>query len=202
VSIDPLEIISRLTFKKATAPEQVQARILFNQVYSRDVNYVPSDEFDEDATYLIALNPADELIASLRFLGPEFRPFEIERFYNLSESLSSDRTAGLVGRLSVRHDHRGVPDSILVHFGLLKLAVEYANQIRVTDLFLYTLPHLLNFYRSVFFRPVGCSFEYPPLAARMHIMRLDLAELERRCRQSGSVRAQLMLTKNLSNFIL
>lgn len=202
MTTDSLAFIRRLTFKRANALEQTQARELFRQVYSKDVHYVPSDVFDKSAAYLVALTADGDMIASLRFLGPEFRPFEIEHFCDFSQILSPHRTPALVGRLSVGHGYRKVPESILVHFGLLKLAVDYARKSGVTDLFLYTLPHLVNFYRSVFFRPVGNSFEYPALSATMHIMRLDLGDLDRRCQQSGSPRARLMLLKDPSNFLI
>jgi hypothetical protein len=199
---DSLELLRRLTFKRAIAGERVAALNLFREVYARDVNYVPSDAFDEIAVYLIASNENGQTIASLRFLGPEFRPFEIEEFCDFSEFLPADRIPALVGRLSVRRDYRKVPGSIVLHLGLLKLAIEYASRYGITDLFLYTLPHMMNFYRSVLFRPIGCSFEYPALSAKMHVMRLELRDLRRRCEQSGSRLEQLLLMKDLSNFIL
>lgn len=199
--VDILSLIEQFTFKRATPAEAQLAIDLFKEVYLLDNNDVPTDELDEYAAYLIALSAPDRVAGCLRFVGPAGRPFGVEKFCDFSTILSPGRVPALLGRLSVRHEYRTSTTSILVQFGLFKLAIDYAKQNGITDLFLYTLPHLLNFYRSVFFHPTGHTFYYEPHQKRMQVMRLDLAELEAKL-QSGSPRARLIMQKTAGNFLI
>jgi predicted GNAT family N-acyltransferase len=202
VSIDTLALFQSLIFKRARGDWELAARDLFRQVYSDDIKYVPADAFDDKAAYLIALTRDDELVASLRFLGPELRPFEIEDHCDLSKILGPNRVPALIGRLAVKREHRKVPGSIVIHFGLLKLAIAYGARFGVTDLFLYTLSHLVRFYEAAFFNTVGVTFTYEALRETMHIMRLDIKELERPCTKVNSRRARLILMSDTANVVV
>lgn len=199
--VDIVSVIEQFRFKQATPEETQRAIGLFKEVYLVDNHEIPTDNLDAYAAYLIALSPTDSVAACLRIVGPTGRPFEVEKVCDFSTTLSPGRIPALVGRLSVRHEYRSSTLSILVQFGLFKLAIDYARHHGITDLILYTLPHLLNFYRSVFFRPTGHTFYYKPHRTWMHVMRLDLVELEAKL-QAGSPRARLLMRKTTRNFLI
>lgn len=194
------ELLSTFTFKEATQDERAQAIALFREVYSRDIGHVPEDAFDPVAHHLIAKTPAGEVVASFRLLGPNQRPFDIERFCDLSPHLSPEAVPALLGRLSVRHDMRSIHQAVVIQLGMLKLAILFAKNHAITDLFLYAMPHLITFYRGAFFKPLDCTFLYAPLSTSMRIMQLDLRDLERRQLESNSKRLYFLLRAEPSNF--
>lgn len=194
------DLLSTFTFKEATHHERTEAIALFRQVYRRDIGHVPEDAFDPVAHHLIAKTAADEVVASFRLLGPQQRPFDIERFCDLSPHLSPEATPALLGRLSVRHDMRSMHHAVVLQLGMLKLAILFAQTRAISDLFLYAMPHLITFYRGAFFRPLDCNFFYAPLYTSMRIMQLDLRDLERRQLESKSPRLYFLLHAQPSNF--
>ena len=173
----PLAFVQAFTFKVATACERDQAQSLFESVYQQDVGYVPRDELDPVAHYLIAQSNDHRVVGTFRLLGPKHRPFDIERYIDLSKHLPVGAAPALTGRLSICSDQRRVPHTLAIQIGLLRLACEFAKKNDITHLLLYTLSHLSTFYRKASFESTGVSFTFEPLKRRMHIMKLDLSKL-------------------------
>ncbi|MDX2168785.1 MAG: hypothetical protein SF182_17060 [Deltaproteobacteria bacterium] len=188
--ISTRDLLKEFSFKVAVGPDIGPAVNLFRQVYEADVGFVPSDGMDDSATYLIAKCTDGDVAATLRFLGPEHRPFVFEK--SCEVALPDGSRPALLSRFSVSPLFRAAPRSIALHFGMLKLAVEFALPLGVTDLLQYTQPHLINFYRAAFFEATGVTFELPPLQSKMHVLRLNLRTLDERCRASNSRGAEFL----------
>ena len=177
-------LLDGFTFTVAEVEERDAVLDLRRRVYTEDWSYVPKDDLDLRAYHLIARDSADEIVAALRMVGPEQRPFDIEQFAAISDFLPEERVPAEVGRLCVRRDHRRVSRGSFLQMGMLKLSYAFARSRGITDLVMYTFPHLLPFYRAAFFERPGLTFEHPGYGRQMHIMRLDLVSLE--CRLSES----------------
>jgi predicted GNAT family N-acyltransferase len=185
-----------LTFKLADPVERAQAFDLQREVYGGDVGHVPHDEYDQRADYLIAHDVNGEVVAAFRVVGPEQRPFDLEKFVDLSAVIAQDRSVALVGRLCIRHSHRDVSRKAFLPAGIMKLAFTFARKRGITDFVMYTFPHLVNFYRSAFFRTLNLTFEHPGYRCTMHVMHLDLIDLEQRLSQSREPIARLLFGPN------
>ena len=181
-----------LTFKVADPIERAQAFELQREVYGGDVGHVPHDDFDERAHYLIAHDRKPEVVAAFRVVGPDQRPFDLERFVDLSPLIASDRSVALVGRLCIHRSHRDVKRKAILPVAMMKLAFAFAQKQGFTDLVMYTFPHLLNFYRRAFFRAVDLTFEHPGYRCRMYVMHLDMIDLEMRLSQSSEPMARFL----------
>lgn len=181
-----------LTFKVANPLERSWALQLEREVYEGDVGHAPHDKHDDRADYLIAHDANGKIIASFRVVGPEQRPFDLETFVNLSPLIASDRSVALVGRLCIRHSHRDVSRRAFLPAGIMKLAFTFARKRSITDFVMYTFPHLLNFYRCAFFHTLNLTFEHPGYRRTMHVMHLDLIDLEQRLSQSREPMARLL----------
>lgn len=191
-----------LTFKVADLVERAEALELQREVYGGDVGHVPHDEFDEQGYYLIAHDREREVVAAFRVVGPEQRPFDIERFVDLSPLIAADRSVALVGRLCIRHSHRNVSRKSILPVAMMKLAFVFARKHGFTDFVMYTFPHLLNFYRRAFFRTVDLTFEHPGYRCRMHVMHLDLIDLDTRLSQSREPMARLLCGPDSFNILV
>jgi len=199
VKTRPLE---RLSFKVANSDEREQALALQREVYAGDVGHVPSDAFDESAHYLVAVDSTREVIGMFRMVGPEHRPFDLERFVDLSAHIAPERQVALIGRLCIREDHRDVSRSFNVPIGLFQLALRFSGQHGFTDLIMYTFPHLLNFYRTAYFQCLNLSFAHPGYGCEMHVMRLDLVDVAREYVHSAEPMARLLFGRKLPNVLL
>lgn len=190
-----------LTFKLAEGGELARALDLQRAVYTADLGHVPRDGFDERAYHLIAYEASGRLVAVVRIVGPDQRPFDVERFVNLSDFIPAVRTPALIGRLCIRHDQRGVSKSSFIPLGMLKLACAFARKRGFTDFVMYTYPNLIAFYRGASFRRLGVTFEHPDWGT-VHLMHLDLIDLEARCADSRASMARLLFATDLPNFLV
>ena len=191
-----------LTFKVANPVERSWALKLQREVYEGDVGHVPHDGYDDRAHYLIAQDVDGKVIASFRVVGPEQRPFDLEAFVDLSPLIASDRSVALVGRLCIRHSHRDVSRKAFLPAGIMKLALTFARNRGITDFVMYTFPHLLNFYRCAFFHTLDLTFEHPGYRRTMHVMHLDLIDLEHRLSQSPEPMARLLFGTDSIKLVL
>lgn len=199
---DIARFLGDLTFKKAASEsERERAMALQREVYERDVGHVPNDEYDRAAHYFVVLNSKDDMVATFRIVGPEQRPFDIERIRDLSTIIAADRSPAVIGRLCVRPDYRLVSAKMFLPFGVLKLIHAFATKNGITDLLLYTYPHLRNFYRSAFFREVGGTIDHPDWG-RIHLMHLDLIDLAERYREADQPLARLLFHTELPSIIV
>ncbi len=190
-----------LMFKVAVGEDRLQALELQREVYMKDLGHIPQDEYDAEAHFLTACSEDGAVIGAFRLVGPEQRPFDIERFVSLADLLPPGRTPAVVGRLCVRHDHRQVSRHTFIQIGLLKLAYAFAMKWDITDFLLYTYPRLIAFYRGALFETLAKTFEHPDWGV-VHLMRLDLVGLEARCAQSRGGLARLLFATELPNLVL
>jgi predicted GNAT family N-acyltransferase len=147
------------------------------------------DGLDDRAHHLVAYTSEHAVIAAVRIVGPEQRPFDFERFFDLRPILGPERRPALIGRLVVRRDHRRVRSGHFVLVGLLKLSVHFALKNGITDLMLYTYENLIAFYKSAGFEPLSGTFDHPDWG-EVSLMRLNVTDLARRSRpaEAGIVR--------------
>lgn len=163
-----------LTFEVADSEQQRLALALRSQVYAEDLGRVVNDHLDECSYHLVACAER-EVVAAVRVVGPDQRPFDCETI--LSEkgaALSLGPRPALIGRLCVRRDFRAARKSTALHLGLLRLTIEFGLQQAFSEYLLYTFPGLTRFYQGAFFELTGVDFPHPDWG-RLHVMRLDLS---------------------------
>jgi hypothetical protein len=163
-----------LTFEVANPQQQSLALALRSQVYAEDLGRVVNDHLDQHSYHLVACAERD-VVAAVRVIGPEQRPFDCETI--LSEKgavLSLGPRPALIGRLCVRRDFRAAHRSTALHLGLLRLTVEFGLQQAFSEYLLYTFPGLTRFYQGASFELTGIDFPHPDWG-RLHVMRLDLS---------------------------
>jgi hypothetical protein len=190
-----------LTFKLADATERILAQELQERVYRQDIGHVPRDAFDDAAHFFLVLNEGGEAVAAFRLIGPEQRPFDLDRLMDLNAIVPPGRRPAIVGRLCIRHDFRTVSRTMMLPLGMLKLACLYSTKHDISDLLLYTYPHLLRFYRGAFFRALDLTVEHPDWG-RVHVMHLDLVALAQRYAASDTPLARFLFQRDLPNFLV
>lgn len=190
-----------LTFKVADATERRLALELRRAVYEDEFGHAPDQLLDERAHHLVACSEDGEVVAALRILGPEHRPFDIESCVDLSALLPGPRSLALVGGLCVRHDFRGVSRASFLPMGMFKLAYEFARKNRITDFLTYVYPNLHDFYRGAFFEPLVPTLEHPSWGT-VCLMHLDLESLETRHARSRKAFARVLFSTDLPNLLV
>jgi predicted GNAT family N-acyltransferase len=173
-----MPVPDRINFKVAEGAEVAQALQLRSDLYRQELGHSGIDAYDDCAHQLIACC-GDEIIAALRIVLPDHRPFDIEHVISLSDSLPCGRVPAEISRFCIRRDRRRVQKGFLIHVGMLRLAIAFARSRGVSDFVTLALPHLLNLYRVAFFRPMASSQRHP-IWGPVRPMRLDLLELEAR----------------------
>jgi predicted GNAT family N-acyltransferase len=176
---------------------------LSHLIYKQDLGHVPEDRHDSSCEYLIAENGADEIIATLRFVGPESRPFDFEEYVDLSAWLKPGARAALVGRLAVRPDYRKVRQGQLVQLGIFKLVFALALKRSVSDVLTYTFEDLVRFYENVMFRPIAEPFLHSRAAAKMQVLGLHIDQVVRATQDPRQLRSKSflrLLDSDLPNF--
>lgn len=151
----------------ATARVRREALRLERDVYYEEYGTVPQPE--PGATYFAAINEHDEVVASFRILGPEYRPFDFERIQPDSTRVLP-HNIGIIGRFCVRKDYRFASSSVTIHQGFLRLALDFASENRLSHLVMYTFSPLIGLYRRAQFSEVSSAFYHPGYRQRMTIM--------------------------------
>ncbi len=187
-----------LTFKVADAVERSLALDLRRVVYREEFGHVPIDDLDERAYHLIARSDNGEIIATLRVIGPDQRPFDIERYVDLAAFFPPQRAVALVGGLCIRRDHRNVSRAEFLPMGMFKLAYAFARRHNLTDFLTYVYPNLYQFYRGAFFEPLVSAFRHPTWGT-VCLMHLDLRDLEARHAGSRGPFARFLFGTDLPN---
>ncbi len=185
--------IGDLVFKLADAAEREAALALRKKVYSKQYGHVPIDPCEDRAYHPVVLaGPNRELVGCAAILGPELRPFEIERFIDIDEILGPGRRPGLTGRLCIRPDFRDLQRSVRILSGVMYLT--YAVTIRrgFTDLLIYVPASLISFYEKALFRRLDVTFFHPGPGFEAHLMNLDISGVRQRLADPASFLAKLL----------
>ncbi len=185
-------------FKVATGIERRQAITLRQQIYTEEYGRPPDEELELRAHHLIAYaRETREVIATMRVLGQECRPFEFEHAVDLSKLLPAGRNIAVTGGLGVRRDFRAVSRQNFIALGLFKLALAFARKEHITDYLTYVYPHLSQFYARASFTIIVPEFEHLTWG-KMCLMHLDLIALEREYAESQTPLARLLFTADPS----
>ena len=194
-------LLEGLTFKVANACERGLAFEFRRVVYEEQFGHLPIDDLDELAHHLVATNENGEIIAAVRIVGPDQRPFDLERYVELAQFIPKERIPAMIGRFCIRRDYRGVSKRSFVPMGMFKLSYAFARQQGLTDLLTYAYRNLYHFYRGAFFEPMIRGFDHPTWGT-VTVMRLDLDGLEARYRESKQPFAHFLLRAKLPNILL
>ena len=150
-----MRVFRNLTFKLASGPERTEAIRLRKELYQEELGYHGSDEFDDDAHQLIAVDEDGQIVGAIRILDPLQRPFEIERFVNIESILGDNRTPGQIGGFWIRTADRRVQGGAFLPLGMLKVAFMFARKRGITDFVMRThVGALQRFYERGLFRLV------------------------------------------------
>lgn len=194
-------VFEGLVFTVADAAQRTQVLDLRRTIYTEELGHHGIDEFDDAAYHLIACDTAGTILAALRIVGPEQRPFDLEQFVDLDELLAPDRVPGEISRFCIRRDRRRVRSDFMIQAGMLKLTHAFARKHGLTDFVTLALPHLRNLYRVAFFQPLSPAFEHP-MWGKVYPMHLDLSDLEARHAHSTEPMAQLLFGPDLPNIVV
>jgi len=191
-----------LTFRVADDNQKVRALELRSHIYAEELGDPGLDDSDTLASHLIAVDDgSSEIVAALRLIGPDHRPFDIEQFVDLSKLLAPERRPAEASRFWVHRGHRAVHRRQLVHLGMLKLLYEYAVQHNITDLIMLGLPDLIKLYRAAFFVAFDVAFVHP-IWGSTQVMRFDISEVRRVHQNSRNPVARLLFRTQLSNVLV
>jgi len=200
-SVLGMSLLEGLTFKCAGRHERQLAFEFRRAIYEEEFGRLPIDNLDEVAHHLIAANSAGEIVATVRIVGPDQRPFDLEQLVDLAKFIPSERSPAMIGRLCIRSDYRTVSKRNLLPIALLKLTYELCKKLQITDLVTYAYPNLVHFYRGAFFDPMIRAFDHP-IWGEVSVMRLDLDSLEVRCRESMGPLAHFLFNVKSPNILV
>ena len=190
-----------LTLRVATPNERGEVLHFRSAIYRQELGAPGIDRFDDLAHHLIACDSTGQIIATLRIVGPEHRPFDLEQLFDLTTILEAGRIPAEISRFCIAKEHRHIHRSQMVHVGMLKLVHEFSTRNHLTDLFTLGLPHLKNLYRIGFFSTVGDPCDHP-IWGRTELMRLDIDAVRHRYEHSSSSMARLLFRTNLPNIVV
>ena len=175
----PSTRIWRVTLKMGDPPwridpgspeDRTAALDVRNSVYCEELGHrwaSPADEFDDRANLCVVRDPSNTPIASVRILGPEGRPFEIETFLDLTQVLPNDSRPAEMNRFAILPPHRKI--SSAVHLALFKFSMDLANSDKFSHFVLATKAAVAPIYRYLGFEQVpGYSFAHRSLGNEPH----------------------------------
>ncbi len=186
-------VLEGFIFKLADDAERAAALELRSRIYSAELGSPGLDRFDAGAHHVVGLEATGAVIASVRIIGAELRPFDIESLFNLETIVPLDRNPAEISRFCIDPRHRQMSRDHMLHFGMLKAVYDLATKLDITDIITLGLPHLKNLYRVGYFAEVGEPCLHPTWGPAQP-MRLDLIELRRRHAGSANAVARLLLS--------
>jgi len=194
-------LLEGLTFKVADDEERLRALELRTRIYTQELGTTGQDRFDTLAFHLIAKDSTGSVVACLRIVGPEDRPFDIERLVDISPFVQTGKSPAEISRFCVEPSHRDIAPGHTIHLGMLKLVYEFTLRYHITDLFTLVMPHLITFYRFILFKPLHVNCEHP-IFGSAHLMHLDLDGVRRRLQHASTPVAQLLFHTDLPNVVV
>lgn len=168
-----------LHFEIALGSARVQALQLREAIYDAEFGRNNVDLFDDVSIQVVAKTLDDEIVAGVRVIPPDSRPFELERFVDLSKLLGPDRVPAQIGGLFTAPHARSVARWGLIPLGLLKCAIDIGRQLRVTDFVMRTpVEELKDWYGRAYFTEVPALAFDDPIWGRNIVMQLDFVALQ------------------------
>jgi predicted GNAT family N-acyltransferase len=130
------------------------------KIFSREQGTSGLDQYDAGAVHLVARRD-QEILAVCRIVLPSERPFALESYFDLSPWLPTNARVGELGRYALRRDLRSISKSLVLHLGMLKLALIYAREAGLDFLVSSVQPQLRTFYLRAHYTPIGDPFVHP-----------------------------------------
>lgn len=190
-----------LTFKLADDGERERALDLRRRIYTAELGDPGIDRFDTVAAHLIATDAQGIVVSTLRVVGPQERPFDLERFVPLDPILTDESRPAEVSRFCVEPNHRAIHRGQLVHLGMLKLLYEFARQQGITDLLTLGLPDLETLYKIAFFIPMNVMIEHPTWG-HVRVMHFNMAKTRSENKTSRHPIARLLFSTRVPNIVI
>ena len=138
--------------ERGTALDRDAALEVREQLYCNELGYrweSREDRFDAGATIAVIRTQDGRVIGSIRIVGPEARPFEIEKYIPIGDILPQDSRPAEVNRYCVVPAFRGIANS--VHFAAFSFAIERAQLEQFSHFVIATKPALEPIYRDLLF---------------------------------------------------
>jgi predicted GNAT family N-acyltransferase len=199
--VKPDRLFEGLTFKVASQAERGEALNLRREVYLEEFGDEGLDELDADAHHLIAVNEERRVIAALRIIDAEHRPFDLEHFVELPR-LAAGRIPAEVARFCVAKDYRHVHRGQIVHLGLFKLLYMFALDTHTTDIFTLGVVELRRLYKFAFFDELDITCRHPIGDRPVQLMHLNLVDIHERYKDSHHPIAKLLFQTKFDNVML
>ena len=158
------------------------------QVYCEELghSWAPSgDSYDQRANLCVVRTAEDQPVASLRIVGPEGRPFEIDRYVPIDDLLPKDSRPAEINRFCILRSFRSISSG--VHLALFDFMIFLSRRESFSHFILASKPSIAPIYRYLGFEVVpGRSFAHAELGNQRHdLMLLELSRLPERYRDVG-----------------
>jgi len=170
-------------------------------VYEARYGSMPDDGRDAAAHLLVARDRAGKVVASLRVLTNENRPFSFDAVLDLSRVAGLGQAPAEIGRWCVDPNLRDVSGAQGLHFGLMKFVFLFAAARGVSDYVICIYPELERFYRGMYFEDSGQGFDHPDWGS-VRLFSMSLQRVTQRFRQSGTTLGKFILAAPGTNFSL
>ena len=197
------EMFQGIVFEEAPSELRPEAVALIDEAYLEELGHIPDHGEDAGAVFLIASDEAREVVAAVRIIGPEARPFVFESVLR-EEGVQVDpiqgERAAVVGRLAVSAKHRRVQRHNFVQIGMLKAACEFSVSRDVTLLLSYTIPRLARLYKRLMFSSLGVSFVHPDVREEMELLGMRLGRDDSAPGRRKTPLGELLFEAKLPNF--
>jgi hypothetical protein len=178
---------SRWLIVPGTEADKLAALQVRWQVYCEELGHrwAPSgDPYDQRANLCVVRTPEDQPVASLRIVGPEGRPFEIDRYVPIDDVLPEGSRPAEINRFCILPPFRSISSG--VHLALFDFMIFLSRKEFFSHFVLASKPSIAPIYRYLGFEVVrGRSFAHAELANQQHdLMLLELSKLPERYRDA------------------
>lgn len=163
-------------------------------IFERRYGLIPDDGHDADSVFLVARDAGENVVASLRVLPADKRPFSFERVLDASLVDAISPRPAEIGRWCVSESHRNVAFLPDLHLGLMKLVLGFAHRQGVTDYLICVYPEMERFYRGLYFEPTDLRFRHPDWGD-VALYRMNILKAVAKFERSRAVLAAYLLNE-------
>jgi hypothetical protein len=178
----------RFTFAIAEPGQREAVLEVRRAVYGEELGYGETAtewaDLDNRAIHLLAFLQG-EPIATMRLLGPNARPFELETSLNLSPFLRSNHPPGEITRFCITPTYRKLTRGLPMHVGLMRLLYDACRMNEIEDVFICAKENTKRLYEFALYEPLTpANIRYRPLGGTLHLlMRLHIPTLAARYKE-------------------